>query len=136
MAEAEPVRQSILQWALHALGPYAVLLPLAGLVSFLVALLLVWRGKGPLTGAGLILVVHVPLLVGLVAALQGTIASFAVIAMSDVAPKPAEVAEGISMALVAPLAGILLMLPSYAVAILGALLRSFIGADPPAGEKP
>lgn len=126
MPDAEPVQQSILNWMIMALGyPYVILLPLAGLLSFLLALLIVLRGKGPMACAALILIVHVPLFIGVFAAVQGAIASYTVIAMSAATPKPSDLAVGISTALVAPLVGLLVMVPGYAIAALGALIRSF-----------
>lgn len=126
MPDAEPVQQSLLGWVFSALGvPYVLLLPIAGLVCFLLAVVVVLRGKGPMAVAALILIVHVPLLIGVFAAVQGAIASYTVIAMSGASPKPAEVAAGISTALVAPLVGMLMMVPGYATAALGAFIRSF-----------
>jgi len=128
MPDAEPVQQSLLNWMFTALGfPYVVLLPLAGLLCFLLALFVVLHGKGPMAAAALILIVHVPLLIGVFAAIQGGIASYAIIAMSAASPKPSEEAAGISTALVAPLVGMLLMAPGYATAALGAFIRSFGG---------
>lgn len=125
MSETEPAQQSFLVWTISALGPYVILLPLAGLVCFLLALIIVLRGKGPMAVAALLLTVHVPLLIGIFAAIQGAIASYSVIAMSDATIKPSEVAAGISTTLVAPLVGMLLMVPGYAIAVLGAFIRSF-----------
>jgi len=126
MPDAEPVQQTLLSWMFTALGfRYAILLPLAGLLSFLLALLIVLRGKGPMACAALILIVHVPLFIGVFAAIQGAIASYTVIAMSAAAPKPSDLAVGISTALVAPLVGLIVMVPGYAIAALGALIRSF-----------
>ena len=121
---AVPVQQSYLSWMFAALGPYALLLPLAGLLCFLLALVLVARGKGPMVAACLILIVHVPLLIGVFAALQGGIASYTVIAASATTPKPSDVAAGISTALFAPLVGMMLMVPGYATAAVGAFIRS------------
>ena len=123
--EPDPMRQSLLSWMLGALGwPYAILLLLAGLVSFLLALVIVLRGKGPMAAAALMLIVHVPLLIALFAVTLGAIKSYTVIATSASAPKPSEVAAGISTALVALLVGMLLMAPGYAIAALGAFIRS------------
>jgi hypothetical protein len=47
-----------------------------------------------------------------------------VIAVNATTPKPSEVAAGISTALFAPLVGILLMIPGYATAALGAFIRA------------
>jgi hypothetical protein len=127
--DVEPVQQSYLGWMVTALGfPYLFLLPLAGLVAFLLALIIVLRGKGAMAAASLILIVHVPLLIGVFAALQGGIASYTVIAMSETTPKPSEIAAGISTALVAPMVGMLLMAPGYATAALGAFIRC-LGAN-------
>ena len=133
MLDTEPVQQSFLTWIFRSLGfPFVFVLPLAGLVCFLLVLMLVLRGKGPMAAASLILIVHVPLLIGLFAAIQGAIASYTVIAMSAVTPKPSEVADGISTALVGPLVGMMLMVPGYATAALGSLIRSlvFTGEEP------
>jgi hypothetical protein len=124
-------QQSYLAWMFAALGPYALLLPLAGLLCFLLALVIVVRGKGPMAAASLILIVHVPLLIGVFAAIQGGIASYMVIAASATTPKPSEVAAGISTALFAPLVGMMLMVPGYATAAIGAFIRSLAAdADP------
>ena len=126
MLEAEAVRVSMLQWIVSALGiPYIFLLPLAGLVSFVLALLVVLRGKGPMAVLAVILIVPIPFLVGLFAATNGAMASLAVIASSPTAPKPAEIAEGVSTAIIAPMVGMLLMVPAYAAAVVGAIIRSF-----------
>ena len=125
MPDTAPTQPSFLSWMIMALGfPYVVLLPLAGLLCFLLAGFVVLRGKGPMAAAALILIVHVPLLIGIFAAIQGGIASYTVIAMSESSPKPSEVAAGISTALVAPLVGMLLTVPGYATAAIGAFIRS------------
>ena len=133
--EVEPVRQSFLSWIFAALGfQYAILLALAGLLSFVVALIVVMRGKGPMSVVALLLIVHVPLLIGIFASIKGAMDSYTLIAMSSVSPKPSELAEGISTALVAPLVGMIVMVPGYAVAALGAFVRSLSGASNRAEE--
>lgn len=125
--EAEPVQKSLLLWMMEALGfPYLVLLPLAGALCFVLALVVVIRGRGPMAAASLILIVHVPLLIGVFAAIQGGIASYSAIAMSSGNPQASEVASGISTSLFAPLVGMLLMTPSYAVAAIGGFIRCLI----------
>jgi hypothetical protein len=118
---AEFVEQSYLSWMFTSLGVYALLLPLAGLLCFLLALVIVVRGKGPMAAASLILIVHVPLLIGVFGAIHGGIASYQVIAVSATTPKPSDVAAGISTALFAPLVGMMLMVPGYATAAIGAI---------------
>ena len=125
LPNTEPVAQSFLGWLFSSLGiGYTILLPLAGLICFLLALTIVMRGNGPMAAASLILIVNVPLLIGIFAAIQGAVASFTIIAMSGATPKPSEVAVGISTALAAPLVAILLMVPGYATAAIGAFIRS------------
>ncbi len=125
MPVAAPVQQTMLQWFLVSLGfRYAMLLSLAGLLSFVLALFIVLRGKGPLAGSALMLIVHVPLLIGVYAAIDGLMRVYLVIAGSDVTVKASEVANGYSTALVAPLVGMALMVPGYAIAALGSLIRS------------
>lgn len=128
--EMEPVRQSFLSWLFQSLGlGYAVLLPLAGLFSFFLVLVIVIRGRGPFAGVALVLICHVPMLVGIFAAIQGAIISYSVIAMSSNAPKPSEVAAGISAALIAPMVGMVMMVPAYATAAVGATARSLFGRE-------
>ena len=115
----------MLSWMFSALGAqYTFLLPLAGIISFVLALLLVIRGKGPMAGAAIVLIVHIPFLIGIFAAIQGAINSYSIIALMDSTPMPTAVASGISTALFAPLVGMLVMVPSYAAAALGAFIRS------------
>lgn len=137
MQDFEPVRQSYLQFLYSALGiKYTLLLPLAGLAAFVVTLIVVIRGKGSLAGVTLLFIVPAPFFIGLYGALEGTVASYQVIAASAVQPKPSELAQGISMALVTPMIGLLLMVPAYATATIGLLVRSLsASADrPPQGR--
>ncbi len=130
LAQATATQQSMLSWVFSALGfPYVVLLPLAGLFSFVLALVIVIRGKGPMAAASLILIVHTPMLIGIFAALRGIMASYQVIAMSAATPKPSDVALGVSTAMVASVVGMILMVPGYAAAALGAFIRSLRSAD-------
>ncbi len=89
--DAEAVQQSFVAWVFSSLGfPYVILLPLAGVLCFLPALILVLRGKGPMAAASLVLIVPVPFLIGVFAAIRAGIASYTVIAMSTTTPKPSD----------------------------------------------
>ena len=57
-------------------------------------MIVVIRGKGPMAAACLVLIVHVPFLIGILSATQGAIVSYDWIAMSATSPSPAEVADG------------------------------------------
>lgn len=126
----DPAQQSLLLWFYNSLGlMYAVLMPLSGLVSFLLALLLVLRGRGPFLGIALFLIVHVPLLIGVYAAVQGVISMYSLISQSAGTPKPSEIAAGISISLVPITVGIFFLIPSYSVAAIGSLVRSLTSKD-------
>ena len=51
-------------------------------------------------------------MVGLLGTVDGMVASFQVIAMNDTQPKPSELAQGISMALITTLVGLVLAIPA------------------------
>jgi len=122
--ESAPVQRSLLSWVLNSLGiPCLILLLLTGLVCFVLALIIVVRGRGPMAVAALVLTVHAPILIGLAVSLQSAITSYTLIATSGTAPKPSDVAVGISSALVAPLLGIGMAIPAYATAVIGAFIR-------------
>jgi hypothetical protein len=127
--ELGPVQQSFLSWMFTALGfKYAILLPVSALVSFVLTLIVVVRGKGPMAGVALVLIVPVPLLISVFAAIEGGISLYKVIATLPTDPAPGQGAAVISTLLVAPMVGMLLMAPSYILATLGSLIRS-LSAD-------
>lgn len=126
----EPVRQSFLQWIFMALGlKYTLLLPLAAFVAFVLTLIVLLRGKGPMAAAALIFIVPMPFLIGIYGAIDGLISVYQVIAATAVQPKPSELAEGTSMALAAPMVGMLLMIPAYTLATVGSIVRSLMAGS-------
>jgi hypothetical protein len=128
--ELGPVQQSFLSWMLTAVGfKYATLLAISALVSFVLTLIAVVRGKGPMAGVALVLIIPLPLLIGVFAAIEGGISGFQLIAMRGVEPAPGQVAELVSTLFAAPMAGMALMAPSYILAICVSLVRS-ISSDP------
>ena len=126
--DAEPVRQSLLEWYVTALGPkYIFLLGLAGLAAFVLTWLVVLRGKGPLAGASLVFIVAMPFFIGLFGAIDGYLAVNLVIASSVLQPKPSELAQGTALSLAAPMTGMFLMAPSYLVAMFGLTVHALFG---------
>jgi hypothetical protein len=127
-----PRQQSYLQFFFSALGiRYSFLLPLAALVSFVLVLIVVLRGKGSWMSAALVLLVPLPFYVGILGVIDGMLASLQVIAMSDTSPKPSALAEGISMSLVTALVGLWLSVPGYLLAVVGSIVRSLGREEPP-----
>ena len=121
----EPVPQSFLSWIIESIsGPFTLLLLLSGLACFVATLILVRRGNGPFTGAALILIVHIPLLIGVLAALFGVLNALRAIATSATAPRASDYAACVSALLVGLIAGIAMSAPSYAAAVIGAFRRS------------
>jgi len=128
------VQRSLLSLVFSSLGvELTILLALAGMLSLVMATLIVTRGRGPLAGAALVMIAAVPMLIGIFTGLQGAIATFIVIAQSAMTPKPAELAEGPFRALMAPLAGILAGCPGGLVALVGSLIRT-LAARPEQGS--
>lgn len=124
-AYSEAAQQSLIGWIFNSLGLwYSLLLPFAAFIGFVVTLIVIVKGRGPMAVASILLFVHVPLLIGIFAAFQGTIRSFQVIANSATTPKPSELAEGISLALIAPWIAMLLMIPAYSTAAVGTFIRA------------
>jgi len=126
MQNAEPVAESLLTWMLNSLGPmYTILLPLSALVSFVLVIILVFRGHGAMAVASLMLVLMAPTLIGIFAYTQGSVMSCYVITNGGGTPDPAKAAETMSTALLPPMIAMFLSIPAYAVAAIGTLVRSF-----------
>jgi hypothetical protein len=134
--ELAPVQRSFLSWMLTALGfKYAALLPLSALVGFVLTLIIVARGKGPMAAVALVFIVPVPFLIGVFAAIEGAVNAYMLIATLETAPPPSHFAAVISTVLVAPMVGMSLMAPSYILATLGSFFRSF-SAGPEGLKQP
>ena len=125
-AQAEgPVQRSFLSWMFNSLGPfYALVLPLSGLAVFVGACLVVCLSRRPALIAAYLVFLPLPLMLGVLGSIDGFISSFAVIATSPTAPKPSEVAEGISTGLFTSLVGLMVTFPAYIVAAIGLFLRT------------
>jgi len=114
MDEMQIEPQSFLMWMFHALGPfYLVVLPLAGLVVFVGAILVVSLNRRPAVIAAFLVFLPLPLMIGLFGSVQGMISSLSVLATSAATPKPSDVAAGISSGLFTTLMGLLVTVPSY-----------------------
>jgi hypothetical protein len=116
--------ESLLDWMLEALGLNAVVLPVLGLLLFGGGLLVVLLSRRPAVIAACLAFVPLPLMIGLFGMLHGAVMSFRVIANSVTAPKPAELAEGISIALFTPFVALLFTMPGFLVLALGLLVRT------------
>lgn len=132
-----PQQQSYLEFVFMSLGVrYTLLLPLAALVSFVLVLVLVLRGKGPWLSAAIVLLVPLPLYVGILGLVDGLMSSFQVVAMSESNPRPSDLAQGVGMSLVSVLVGINLSIPGYLLAVIGTIIRSLAGDPAFAPQQP
>ncbi|MDZ7618205.1 MAG: hypothetical protein U1E05_14460 [Patescibacteria group bacterium] len=128
MPDFELTRRSLLECMFLSLGPfYGTLLPLSGLLAFVLVLILVVRGKGPMAVAALVFIVHVPFLIGVYGMVQGLVAAFSVLAGSPTGPTPSELAIAFWTALFTPLVGMLVMVPAYLTAVIGTFIRAMKG---------
>jgi hypothetical protein len=133
MDTAAPPQPSFLLWLFQSLGlMYSGLFLLSAVIGFVLTLVLLVRGKGPMSVVCLLLVVHLPVVIGVLGAVQGMISMYSVLAASNSTPKPADLAQGISISLVTVLIGSMLTLGFYLLAIPGTLLRSFRSESPAA----
>ena len=134
---AEFPQQSPLVWLFRALGMrYTIFLPFITLLALVLAMIAVMRFKTPALTALLLAVVPLPLFYGAMATIDGLLASWQVIGMSSVNPKPSELADGGAMSLVSMQVGLILTLPVYVLAIVALIQRSFSHseADQPQGS--
>lgn len=118
-------RASFVGWMIRSMGVIGLFILMAGLFSFVLTLVIAIRGQGPFAIAALVFLVPIPLLLSLFGTVQGMIMSLQVIATSSIAPKPSEISDGIATALFSPMLGLVAMTPSYLVATLAAIFRSF-----------
>lgn len=120
----EQVRPSMLSWLIDSAGLFGLLVVLSALIVFIGAVIVVMASRRPGVIAACFPWLLLPLWLGFMGILWGSLQSFMVIAFSDVNPKPKDVAEGVSMALVCPLLALVLTFPGYLVLSLGLFLRT------------
>lgn len=121
--------QSYVQFYFDLLGlTVALVLPLSGLVAFVLTLLLVNRGKGISVGPALILIVPLPMYIGLFAALNILLGILPPIPKLNYEPRLGELAFTYWAAEYAIRAGMLWSIPAYLTAVIGTTVRSFRGS--------
>jgi len=115
-------RPSLLSFALESVGWYIIPLLLTGIIGCVLAFIIVKRSKGPLAGAALLLIIHLPLFIGLFAALEGLLSFFMLFGWRPA--KAEELVREAARGLVTPILALIVMSPSYAVAAVGDLIRA------------
>ena len=126
------VQQSVLSWAITSLGPvFAPLILGSGVLIFLGACVVVLFQRRPSVIAAYLVFVPLPWLMGILGTCWGGLQTLSAIAMSEVAPKPSELAAGISTSLFSSLVGLVASLPAYLVVAMGLLIRTLWQRDDP-----
>ena len=116
--------EPFLSWMIRSTGLFGMLIPPLAIVCFVLTLLIAIRGKGSRAGIALVLIIPLPVLLGFFCLVYAGIQSLQVIFHSTVPPKSSELGDAISTALVAPMMGLLLSLPSYLVGSAAMFVRS------------
>lgn len=125
-AKAPLLKGSYLQWFLDRLGPfYSLVIPLAGLLIFFGACFVVLRSRRPAMIAAWLVLVPVPLMIGLQAAVMRQLPSLLIIATSGVQPTAAEIAEELASSLVPLFLGSLETWPAFFVLAAGLIFRTY-----------
>ena len=120
----EHAPQSLLSWFIQSAGALGLLVTLSSLVVFIGALLVVFASRRPALIAAWYPWLLLPLWLACLGFFWGSTRSFMVIASSEVAPKPVDLAGGISIALVCPLLALVLAFPSFLVLSIGLFVRT------------
>lgn len=116
------LNQPYLRFLIEVQGGYAVVIPVTALISVLLVLLLVFRGKEPFAGFAILLIAPLPFIVSLIGSLHSAIhTSFLIAESADPPANGMWLVFGISMVFV--MIGLLHSLPGYAVAVVGLFLR-------------
>jgi hypothetical protein len=134
VASAE--QMSFLSWIYNALGPlYLLLFPLFGFLAFGGACLVVAKCRRPADIASYFYFAAAPFFLAVFGVVHGMIASFQVIAAAGTAPKPSDLASGISTSLFAALVGLMCSFPAYATLWAGYLVRTLMLREGNHGNK-
>jgi hypothetical protein len=119
-AQVHPhIGHSYAEWVIQCLGLFGLLSMLSGLAIFIGAGLVVALARRPAVIASYMVFLLVPLLFGILAATNGTIASFSVIALSDTQLKQSQLAGGLAEAMLPLFSALGVTIPSYLVLAIG-----------------
>lgn len=121
---AQEQSSSQLLWIIRTTGLGGLFIVMSALVVFVLTIVVVTRGRGPIVGPTLVLLLHGPFAISVMATLNSLVNSFSVLAMSDQVIKASIWAEALAEALLLPLEALLLTAPSYLIAVVALLVRS------------
>jgi hypothetical protein len=130
---------TLLEWYIQSLGwMYTLLLPLSALIAFVLTVALLVFGKGRFTGAALLFIVPLPLLLGMLGTVDGMITSLQVIDSRTSAIPSYEVAYAASSSLATAVVGLWLTVPNWLLATVGLFIRALLRdpTEPVASASP
>lgn len=131
LASEDPfVQRSLLSWEFSSMGLYGFVIPFLAFVIFVGACAVVLAARRPAVIAAYLVVLPLPLLIGIFGSLHGFINALQVIAQASAAPKPSEIAEGVSTGLFTTLVALLLSFPAYFVVAGGLVVRTLLDKTP------
>jgi hypothetical protein len=119
-----PPGEPYLIWMIKSLGFCGLLSLLTGLAVFVGACVVVVRVRRPAVIASYLVFLLLPSLFAILGGLKGTVASFSVLARSEVEIKQWQIFAGLSEALLPFLIALVLTLPSYLVIAIGLFRRT------------
>jgi len=132
-AEEPPRRESMLLFSFNALGwRYTLAIPFFAFLAFVLALILVIRGRTWATGPATLMVVAMPMLVGVFAWIEGLMVGYLTFASSPVITRSNDLYAGYAASIVPPMVALLLSVPAYLVALVGLFLRAM--TEQPTGK--
>ena len=123
-----PVPKPFAIWAIESLGLLGLATVLSGAAVFVGACLVVFLSRRPAVIASYTLFLFLPLLLGVLAALKGSVSSFAVLATAHVEIKQWQVFAGLAETCVLLMTALTVTLPSYVVIAIGLFIR-MLAAD-------
>lgn len=124
------VPQSVLEFMFESLGLfYGTVIPLAGFVVFVGAVLVVCISKRPSVVAAYLVFLPLPFLIGVFGSIHGLITSFVVISQYDSAPRANDITIAVSTSLFSSLAGLAVTFPSLFILAFGLFIRTICWRD-------
>jgi len=127
--------KSRLMWYVESLGLSGLLVLVTGFAIFVGACLVVMRSHRPAVIAAYLVFLPLPVLIAVIGALKGCVASFSVLALTDVEISASEWYGGTAEMLLGLLIALLVTMPSFLVIAVGLFLRTVGSHQPPDGRK-
>lgn len=125
------MNESLLQYYYRCCGPtYSIMIPLLAFIAFVLVVLILAKGKGPTVGPALVLTAPMAAYFGLYGTIGGLLATARIVEQSGTDPDPWMLWSGVGSSLVTFMLGMMLSIPAFLTAVVGAVLRAVTHEDP------